>query len=68
MATLAEPLADVLNGTRKLLIQPWESIVVLGGGPIGLLFGKTAKLNGANKLIMSEQSDCELPYCQVLWN
>ena len=30
---------------------------MLGGGPIGLLYGKVAKLNGANKLILSEQSD-----------
>ncbi|MDX1584223.1 MAG: alcohol dehydrogenase catalytic domain-containing protein [Thermoanaerobaculia bacterium] len=38
IAALAEPLACVLHGTELLSLQDTEEIVVLGGGPIGLLF------------------------------
>ena len=54
---LAEPLACVVNATQKLKVQPGESVLVLGAGPIGLLFTSLLKANGATKLIVSEISD-----------
>jgi 2-desacetyl-2-hydroxyethyl bacteriochlorophyllide A dehydrogenase len=53
-AVLAEPLACILNGTRKAAVHAGESVVVLGGGPIGLLYAMVLKANGAYPLIVSE--------------
>jgi len=54
---LAEPLACVLNATNKLKVQPGDSVLVLGAGPIGLLFTAVLTANGASKVIVSEISD-----------
>jgi threonine dehydrogenase-like Zn-dependent dehydrogenase len=53
---LAEPLACVINATQKLKVQPGEAVLVLGAGPIGLLFTTLLKASGATKLIVSEIS------------
>ncbi|MGH0052167.1 MAG: zinc-dependent alcohol dehydrogenase [Sphaerochaetaceae bacterium] len=36
--TLVEPLACVLNGIAHLNIKPWSKALVVGGGPMGILF------------------------------
>jgi threonine dehydrogenase-like Zn-dependent dehydrogenase len=54
---LAEPLACVLNAASKLKVQPGDSVLVLGAGPIGLLFTAVLRANGASKVIVSEISD-----------
>ena len=55
-AVLVEPLSCVVNGTNKLNFQQGSSILVLGAGPIGLLFIKVLKSAGAGKIIVSEIS------------
>ncbi len=47
VAALAEPLACVVNGIRLVATQPGESVVVVGAGPIGLLFCALLDLAGA---------------------
>jgi threonine dehydrogenase-like Zn-dependent dehydrogenase len=54
LAALAEPLACVLNGTKQASIHPGESVLILGGGPIGLLYLILLKAAGASPLIVSE--------------
>lgn len=56
VAALAEPLADVLNGIQKLQATPGESALVLGAGPIGLLYLLLLRAAGAQPLIVSEVS------------
>jgi threonine dehydrogenase-like Zn-dependent dehydrogenase len=53
---LVEPLACVVNGTNKLKVQPGETVLVLGAGPIGLFFTCLLKASGARKLIVAEIS------------
>lgn len=53
VAALAEPLADVLNGVRKVAVLPGESVLVLGAGPIGLLFTLLFRAAGG-KVIVAE--------------
>jgi 2-desacetyl-2-hydroxyethyl bacteriochlorophyllide A dehydrogenase len=53
-AALAEPLACVLNGSRRANWQPGTSTLILGAGPIGLLFLVMARLAGAAPIIVSE--------------
>jgi threonine 3-dehydrogenase len=57
IAALAEPLSCVVNATDKLKVQPGEYVVILGGGPIGLLFTMMMKANGASKIIVSEPAE-----------
>jgi len=56
LAALAEPLACVLNGTTQAGIHPGQSVLVLGAGPIGLLYVLLFKAAGASPLIVSEPS------------
>lgn len=53
LATLTEPLACVLNGTRTAGAQPGDTVLILGGGPIGLLYLLLMKAAGA-RVIVSE--------------
>jgi L-iditol 2-dehydrogenase len=53
-AVVAEPLACCINGNRKANIQMNDIVVVIGGGPIGLMHVQLAKISGASKVIVSE--------------
>lgn len=57
IAAFGEPLACVINGTQKVRIQPGESSVILGAGPIGILFLRMFKVSGASKVVVSEPSE-----------
>lgn len=56
VAALAEPLACVLNGTQTARPHPGETALVLGAGPIGLIFAAIYKAAGARKVFASEVS------------
>jgi threonine dehydrogenase-like Zn-dependent dehydrogenase len=53
-AALAEPLSCVLNGTGQAAVAPGESALIIGGGPIGLLYLLLFKAAGAFPVIVSE--------------
>ncbi len=53
-AALAEPLACVLNGTTQARVRPGESALIIGGGPIGLLYLLLFKAAGAVPVVVSE--------------
>jgi 2-desacetyl-2-hydroxyethyl bacteriochlorophyllide A dehydrogenase len=57
IAALAEPLADVISGVRKLQPTPGESALVLGAGPIGLLYTLLLRAAGTQPLIVAEISE-----------
>jgi len=61
-AVLVEPLSCVLGGTEKVRLQPGETAVILGAGPIGLLFILVFKAAGAGKIIVSEVSPFRLEF------
>jgi L-iditol 2-dehydrogenase len=54
IATLIEPFACVLRGQEAVHIQPGESVLVVGAGPIGIMHVLLAKLHGAGLVIVSE--------------
>lgn len=51
LATQVETLGTVLNGMMTVQMQPWDTVLVLGCGPIGYLFGSLAKNISAQTLI-----------------
>jgi L-iditol 2-dehydrogenase len=53
-AVVTEPLACCLNGQRKANVQMGDVVVVVGGGPIGLMHVQLSKIAGAKSVILSE--------------
>ena len=56
-AVITEPLACCINGQRKANVKMGDVVVVIGGGPIGLMHVQLAKIAGARKVILSEPID-----------
>jgi 2-desacetyl-2-hydroxyethyl bacteriochlorophyllide A dehydrogenase len=54
MAAMTEPVACCLHGIDLCEIKPGATVLVIGGGMIGLLMLQLAKLSGAAKLILIE--------------
>jgi len=57
--TQVETLGTVLNGMNIVQMQPWDSVLVLGCGPIGYLFTALAK-NIAAQVTVTEIDDFRL--------
>ncbi len=53
-ASLAEPLACCINAQDKMAVQRGDTVLVLGGGPLGLLHCISARYNGADAVWVSE--------------
>src|SRR5437588_4824663 len=47
-AAMVEPLACVLRGLHETTPEIGDTITVIGGGPVGLMFMQVAKLSGCN--------------------
>src|SRR2546430_17563948 len=47
-AAMTEPLACVLRGLHETTPEIGDTVVVIGGGPIGMMFIQVAKLTGCN--------------------
>lgn len=54
---LAEPLACVINGQRKLDITLGETVLIIGAGPIGIMHQMIARASGGAKIIVSEPNE-----------
>ena len=47
-AAMVEPLACVLRGLHETGVEIGDTVTVIGGGPIGLMFLQVAKATGCN--------------------
>ena len=54
-AALVEPLACVLRGLDESGIKPGDTVAVIGLGPIGTMFVKLAKLQGARVIALGRR-------------
>lgn len=59
-ASVAEPLACVLNGQELAGIGPGDTVVVVGAGPIGCLHVLLARSRGAARIILVELNRARL--------
>ncbi|MEW5920192.1 MAG: zinc-dependent dehydrogenase [Bacillota bacterium] len=55
-ASMTEPLACCVNMQESLGITCGEAVLVVGGGRLGILTAKLARLRGAGKVILLEQN------------
>jgi 2-desacetyl-2-hydroxyethyl bacteriochlorophyllide A dehydrogenase len=60
IATLVEPVAVTVHALRRSNFKAGDTVVVLGGGPIGLLTAFSARYAGASQVILSEISEQRL--------
>ena len=51
---LGEPLACCIHGIDRAQIRVGDTVLVIGGGAIGLLMVQLAKLSGASQILLSE--------------
>lgn len=56
-ATLAEPMGCVLNGLELAGVRSGDTVLVVGAGPLGIIHGEIAKMLGASRVIVAEESD-----------
>ncbi|MCD7817539.1 MAG: zinc-dependent alcohol dehydrogenase family protein [Lachnospiraceae bacterium] len=53
-AAMTEPVSCCVHGIDLCRIKPGNTVLVIGGGPIGIIMMQLAKYSGASKVIMSE--------------
>ena len=56
-AALTEPLACVVRGLEETAAQPGDTMVVIGAGPIGLMFMHVAELAGLHVIAVVKRDD-----------
>jgi threonine dehydrogenase-like Zn-dependent dehydrogenase len=54
VAALAEPLACVVNGTRRAAARAGEAVLIYGGGAIGCLFLAVFRASGCGPIVVVE--------------
>lgn len=62
-AALNEPLSCVYNGFVQCSVKPGDNVLVIGGGPIGLMHAKLALMAGAAQVMMNDLSKERLSLC-----
>lgn len=65
-AAWAEPLSCCLHGLSKVGVKSGEKALVLGCGPIGLLFVQLLLIHGASEVIAADLSDQRLEVARGL--
>jgi L-iditol 2-dehydrogenase len=64
-AGFLEPLATVINGLKKLAIKETDTVVIIGGGTMGILNALVAKRAGA-RVIVSEMMEKKVKVAEEL--
>jgi len=62
-AALAEPLSCAVNACENCGIRQGDTVVVVGGGPMGILNACAARESGAGRIIMAEINPARLAQC-----
>jgi L-iditol 2-dehydrogenase len=65
-AAALEPLACVVHGARRLSLEHAEHLVILGDGPIALLFLQVARLQGACRILLAGRHAARLAVAREL--
>lgn len=64
-AAFMEPLATVIHGAKKLRLKPFETVVVIGAGTMGLINAQTAKAFGC-RVIVTEMIKKKIKTAQAM--
>lgn len=55
---MAEPLACAVHGQGALRVGPEDSVLIVGGGPMGSLNLLLAKHRGASRIVLADPNEC----------
>jgi len=66
MAALMEPLSCVIYGFQHADIQPGDSVAIVGGGVIGIMMLKLARLSAARQIIVVEPDAKRRELCRAI--
>jgi len=61
-AAFAEVLSCVLSATLRVPANPGDTVVILGAGPVGLLYAQLYRAGGAGKIVVTDVSDFRLEF------
>jgi L-iditol 2-dehydrogenase len=53
-AALIEPMSCVYNAYEKAGTRPGDTVLIIGGGPIGVMHAKISRLAGAAKVVIND--------------
>jgi threonine dehydrogenase-like Zn-dependent dehydrogenase len=56
-AAITEPMACVYNGFKRCPVEPGDTVLIFGAGPVGIMHIMMTKLAGASRIIVAEISD-----------
>ncbi|XUX01313.1 MAG: alcohol dehydrogenase catalytic domain-containing protein [Dehalogenimonas sp.] len=59
-AAMTEPLASCLNAQEKAKVGRGDSVLIIGGGPLGLLHSRLSRLRGAQRVFIAEKDENRL--------
>jgi len=62
-AALTEPTSVAVHMVRRAGVEVGDTVLVLGGGPIGFLVASVARASGAGRVLVSEISPSRLALC-----
>src|SRR4051812_41848631 len=63
-AACTEPTSVAVHMVRRAGVELGDTVLVLGGGPIGFLVASVAKAAGARRVLVSEVSQSRLALCR----
>ena len=65
-AALFEPLSCVVGAVKRAPFQAGDTVAVIGGGPMGLLFALLYRAMGAGRIVIVDLSDYRLDFARTL--
>ena len=65
-ACMAEPLACAVHGQTTLRVGPEDSVLIVGGGPMGSLNVLLAKQRGAVVVVLADPNECRRDFAAKL--
>jgi threonine dehydrogenase-like Zn-dependent dehydrogenase len=65
-AAMFEPLSCVVGAVTRAPVQAGDNIVVIGAGPMGMLFAQMYNTLGAGRVILSDISQYRLDFARAL--
>ncbi|MBR2188958.1 MAG: alcohol dehydrogenase catalytic domain-containing protein [Eubacterium sp.] len=66
LAALTEPLAVAVHDVRRSGLKVGESVLIIGGGPIGILIALVADHAGAGSVVISEISEFRRSFAEEM--
>ncbi|MFB9278408.1 zinc-dependent dehydrogenase [Cohnella cellulosilytica] len=65
-AAINEPLSCVYNGILQCPIAAGDDVLIIGAGPIGLMYAQLAKMSGAGRVMVANRSPERLRLCREI--